>query len=267
MKNTGDGILATFDSAVDALEAAVAAQQATERHARRVEVLLRLRVGLAVGEVGFEEGDVFGTPVVEAARLVASASAGQILCTALVRAIAGSRAGVTFSDRGAMELRGLPDPVAVCEVEWTPRAEAGAIALPSLLTGGRIFVGREEPLERLRQRWKEAVSGERRLVLVGGEPGVGKTRLAIALAQSLYDEGAVVLAGRCDEDLGVPYQPVVEALRHYASRAAPPKLGRHRGELPRLVPELQQLVGELPNLSDPIPRPSGTACSMPSPHG
>jgi class 3 adenylate cyclase len=254
VKNTGDGILATFPSAVAALKAAVGLQQATRSQAGRDQLELCLRVGLAVGEVSLEDGDVFGTPVVEAARLVAAARPGQILCTALVRAIAGSRAGHTFVDRGLAELKGLPDPVMICEVEWAPAHAAPPLELPSLLSGGgRIFAGRTEPLERLRQRWKDAATGERRLVLIGGEPGVGKTRLATALAYELHAEGAVVLAGRCDEDLGVPYQPLVEALRHYVVKAPAPRLGQHRGELARLVPELPQVVRGLPEplRSDP----------------
>ena len=250
IKNTGDGVLATFPSAVEALAAAVAAQQATEEQARRAELDLRLRVGLALGEVAVEGGDVFGTPVVEAARLVAAAQPGQILCTALVRAVAGSRAAVTFSDLGALELKGLPEPVLVCEVEWEPVASTPEVPLPALLSGGsRIFVGRDDDLARLRQLWKEVAAGERRTVMLGGEPGIGKTRLATELADGLHGEGALVLAGRCDEDLGVPYQPFVEALRHYVDHTPDPRLGRHAGELARLVPELRILV---PGLAEPI---------------
>jgi len=253
VKTTGDGILASFTSAVDALAAAVTAQQATDRQRRAVELPVEIRVGLAIGEVAFDDaGDVFGTPVVEAARLLSAAGAGQILCSALVRAMAGSRAGVAFTDLGALELKGLPDPVPACEVAWEPVTEAAAAAmpLPSVVTGvGHIFVGRDEELARLRQWWKEARAGTRRLVLVGGEPGVGKTRLAAALAHELHADGALVLAGRCGEDLGVPYQPFVEALRHHVTHASAPRLGRHAGELPRLVPELAQLV---PGLPDPL---------------
>ena len=107
-------------------------------------------------------------------------------------------------------------------------------------------MGRDGDLARLRQLWKETVSGERRTVMLGGEPGIGKTRLATELAQALHGEGALVLAGRCDEDLGVPYQPFVEALRHYVDHARHPLLGPHAGELARLVPELGGLVPGLP---------------------
>ena len=49
-------------------------------------------------------------------------------------------------------------------------------------------------------------------MLLAGEPGVGKTRTAAEVARSAFTEGALVLFGRCDEGLGVPYQPFVEAL-------------------------------------------------------
>ncbi|MGH9035097.1 MAG: ATP-binding protein, partial [Acidimicrobiia bacterium] len=112
----------------------------------------------------------------------------------------------------------------------------------------RIFVGRDDELERLGQLWKEATAGELRVALLAGEPGVGKTRLATELARRVHDEGATVLAGRCDEDLGVPYQPFVEVLRHFLDHAPQPsgRMGRYGGELARLVPELSERVPELP---------------------
>ncbi|MGH9035770.1 MAG: ATP-binding protein [Acidimicrobiia bacterium] len=248
VKNTGDGILAAFRSAVDALAAAVAAQQATDRQAHSADVPVAIRVGLSIGEVAFEDGDVFGTPVVEAARLVAAAKPGQILTTAVVRMLAGSRAGVEFTDLRPLALKGLPDPVPVCEVGWEPLPEA--VPVPPLLTGGgRIFVGRDDPMELLQHVWKEAVEGDRRIALLAGEPGIGKTRLAAELADRLHAAGALVLAGRCDEDLGVPYQPFVEALRHYSVHASALRLGRHGGELTRLVPELADTV---PGLAAPL---------------
>ena len=62
--------------------------------------------------------------------------------------------------------------------------------------------------------WKDARAGDPRVVLVGGEPGVGKTRLAAELARIVSSNGADVLYGRCEEDIGIPYQPWVEALRY-----------------------------------------------------
>ena len=88
---------------------------------------------------------------------------------------------------------------------------------------------------------------------MSGEPGVGKTRLAAEVARSAFDDGGVVLYGRCDEDLGVPYQPFVEALRPYvesfpvdelAAQVAP-----YGGDLARLVPSLAE---RLPGLPEPL---------------
>jgi DNA-binding SARP family transcriptional activator/tetratricopeptide (TPR) repeat protein len=128
---------------------------------------------------------------------------------------------------------------------------ARAVPLPPFLTEiGRIFVGRDAELERLRRLWTEASAGGLRVVLLAGEPGVGKTRLAAELAARLHDQGATVLAGRCDEDLGVPYQPFVEALRHVIAHTPAEdlsrRLGRYAGELGRLVPELTERLPSLP---------------------
>jgi class 3 adenylate cyclase len=250
VKTTGDGLLATFPSAADAVGCAVGMQQAVDVHSRTAGVPLAIRVGVALGDVSFEEEDVFGTPVVEAARLVAAARSGQILATVLVRAVAGGRCAATFTDLGTLELKGLPAPVATCEVAWEPLPRS-SVPVPALLTDiGRIFVGREAEVGRLEQLWNDAVSGERRAVFVAGEPGVGKTRLAAELALRVQGDGAMVLAGRCDEDLGVPYQPFVEALRHFVDHMPPEDLGRglgrFSGELARLVPELTERVPDLP---------------------
>jgi len=250
VKSTGDGLLATFPSAADSVACAVGMQQAVDVHSRTAGVPLAIRVGVALGDVSFEEEDVFGTPVVEAARLVAAARSGQILATVLVRAVAGGRCAATFTDLGILELKGLPAPVATCEVAWEPLPRS-CVPVPALLTDiGRIFVGREAQVGRLEQLFSEAAGSERRAVFVAGEPGVGKTRLAAELAVRVHGDGAMVLAGRCDEDLGVPYQPFVEALRHFVDHVPPEdlgrRLGRYGGELARLVPELSERIPDLP---------------------
>jgi len=239
VKNLGDGVMATFTGASDAIAAAVAIQQALDRHNRSdaSNVPLEVRIGVSAGDVAFEAEDCFGTPVIEAARLCAAAGGGRILVTEIVRALAGTAGGHQFAAVGALELKGLPAPVPACEATWEPLA-GPVLPMPSLLTrAGRIFVGRDEESERLLGLWKEATAGERRLALLAGEPGIGKTRLAVELAGQVREAGGVVLAGRCDEDLGVPYQPFVEALRHYVTCAADRRLGRYAGDLARLLPE------------------------------
>jgi tetratricopeptide (TPR) repeat protein len=74
------------------------------------------------------------------------------------------------------------------------------------------FVGRTGALRRLQARWR----GESGLAICAGEPGIGKTRLAARFASSVHGDGALVLYGRADEESVSPYQPFVEALRHYA---------------------------------------------------
>ena len=247
VKNLGDGIMATFTGASDAVGAAVAIQQVIARHNRSGLATLEVRIGISAGDVVFEGDDCFGTPVIEAARLCAAAQGGQILASEMVRWLARS-AGGTYIPVGSLELKGLDEPVPAVEVGWEPLPPS-AVPLPSFLTDiGRIFVGRDGELDRLGQLWKEATAGELRLALLAGEPGVGKTRLAAELARTVHDSGATVLAGRCDEDLGVPYQPFVEALRHFVDHAPvlADRLGRYGGELARLVPELGGRVAGLP---------------------
>jgi class 3 adenylate cyclase len=247
VKHLGDGVMATFAGASDAVGAAVAIQQAIERHNRVGGTPLGVRIGMSAGDVVFENDDCFGTPVIEAARLCGAAQGGQILASELVRGLA--HAGEeTFAPVGSLELKGLARPLPTVQVGWEPLGQS-PVPLPSFLTDiGRIFVGRDGELDRLGQLWKEAAAGELRVALVAGEPGVGKTRLAAEVARRVYDEGATVLAGRCDEDLGVPYQPFVEALRHFVDHAASlsERLGRYGGELTRLVPELGERVPGLP---------------------
>ena len=250
VKNLGDGIMATFAGASDAVEAAVAFQQAIVRHNRAGDTAMEARIGISAGDVVVENDDCFGTPVIEAARLCAAARGGQILASEIVRwmAHAGEE---TFTPVGSLELKGLSRPLPTVQVNWQPAAQS-PVPLPTFLTDiGKIFVGRDGQLDRLGQLWKEAAAGERRVAFLAGEPGVGKTRLAAELAPRVHDEGATVLAGRCDEDLGVPYQPFVEALRHFADHAPglEERLGRYGGELARLVPELAERV---PRLAEPM---------------
>ena len=94
VKNLGDGLMISFTSASDAVVAAVAMQRAVDAAGRRRESdQLAIRVGISAGDATFENGDWFGVPVVEGARLCAAAQAGQILVSEVVRLLAGTRGG------------------------------------------------------------------------------------------------------------------------------------------------------------------------------
>jgi DNA-binding SARP family transcriptional activator len=109
-------------------------------------------------------------------------------------------------------------------------------------TSQGTFVGRDAELTAMLDWWASAGDEPRQPALVIGEPGIGKTRLASELARATFEEGALVLYGHCEENVTVPYQPFVEALRPYAlalgADGLDAELGPRALELARLWPEL-----------------------------
>lgn len=246
VKGLGDGFLAAFGSAARAVAAAVGIQEGIDalRFAEPY-VALSLRVGISLGDVTVEDADVFGTPVIEAARLCAAAEGGQILATSVVEALARSRGGHTFTPVGDLSLKGLADPVATVEIAWERSVGERGVPLPHALSvreGAFPFCGRDPALVALDTLWKRTFhAGKKSCVLIAGEPGMGKTRLAAEFAQRVHADGALVLFGRCDEELGMSYQPFVEALTHHAMHLDAEhlaNLGPRSAELTRLAPDL-----------------------------
>jgi tetratricopeptide (TPR) repeat protein len=258
VKNLGDGLMVVFASAAQALTCGVAMQQAVEARNRRAGERLGVRIGVSLGEATVQDGDYFGEPVVEAARLCAAAQGGQIVVNDLVHRLGGSRDGHSFQSLGGLALKGISEPVQAFELAWEPALTTG-IALPERLRELPVtaYVGRVAERERLQELWGQACAGSLRLALISGEAGVGKTRLSTHLAVEAHGEGATVLYGRCDEDLGVPYQPWVQALGHFVAEAPQAVLRAHvqryGGEVARLTPTLADRVSELPSprQSDP----------------
>jgi class 3 adenylate cyclase/tetratricopeptide (TPR) repeat protein/RecA/RadA recombinase len=262
VKNLGDGLMVVFTITSGALNGAEAMQQAIAHHNKRATEPVSIRVGVSHGEVTEDGGDYFGDAVVEAARLCAKADGGQILATQLVQLNAGRRAKQEFVSLGDFELKGLPDPVATVEVRWVP-AEAmesdGLISLPArcapTTTAG--FVGRDTERALLDDALKMVRSeGRHRVVLIGGEPGMGKTTLATECARAAHAEGAIALFGRANEDLSVPYGPWAETLTHLVANAPDELLEpliSHASLLVGLAPALAARLGvtEGPSTSDP----------------
>src|SRR5436190_23838918 len=106
-----------------------------------------------------------------------------------------------------------------------------------------VLIGREEPLFKLEDALLAAHSGDSRIVLLGGEAGSGKTRLATELARRAQRLGWAVLWGGCSEaELPLPYLPIVEAAANYIDARGvdevAAKLGPARAELTQLFPQL-----------------------------
>jgi DNA-binding CsgD family transcriptional regulator/tetratricopeptide (TPR) repeat protein len=135
----------------------------------------------------------------------------------------------------------------------------GSPQLPGSLRPGSTFpfVGRSAELEMLRTLMPSAEGEGRRVVLLAGEPGSGKSRLVREFAGEAAANGAVVLYGSCDAIVRTPYGPFVEALDHLVRVTEPTELRRSLGgaggELTRLLPDLATRVGELaaPVKADP----------------
>ncbi len=117
LKTTGDGFMASFSSAVRALECSIAMQRAFAAHNRSAEEPILVRVGLNAGEPIAEDEDLFGAAVNLAARIAAEAKGGQILASEAVRQIVAGKKFL-FSDLGETTLRGFEDPVHIYEVSW-----------------------------------------------------------------------------------------------------------------------------------------------------
>jgi tetratricopeptide (TPR) repeat protein len=111
-------------------------------------------------------------------------------------------------------------------------------------------VGRERELSELEAGLEDALSGRGRLFVIGGEPGIGKTRLADELASRAKQRGARVLSGRCWEAGGAPaYWPWVQAIRTHLRDQDPQalllQLGSGAADVAQMVPELHDLFPEL----------------------
>ena len=112
------------------------------------------------------------------------------------------------------------------------------------------FVGRSAELEKLRTLLPTAAGEGRRFVLLGGEPGSGKSRLVREFAGQAASAGALVAYGACDAVIQAPYGPFAEALERLAGAVDPNQirgaLGAGAGELSRLLPDLSTVLGPLP---------------------
>lgn len=261
-RGEGDATFSVFERPSAAASAAVELQDAIAHEPWALRQPIRVRVALHTGEVELRDGDYFGRAVNRVARLRSLAEGGQILCSgATAELVIDSLADdVVLTDLGMRQLRNLARPEHVFELrletaERRPQLAAAETpmerpGLPAVLVGPGPFVGRGRELEGLLSAWQGALTGGVRTVLIAGEPGVGKTRLAGEWSQRAYEMGAVVLYGRCDEDLGAPYQPFAEALRALVPCMGAERLRGLRG-IEALLPLVPGLADVVPDLAPP----------------
>lgn len=179
---------------------------------------LQLRIGIATGLVvvgdligqgeAQERGIVGETPNL-AARLQALAKPNDIVICPSTRRLVKDL--FEYEKLGAVELKGFPEPVIAFGVVRETTVESRFEALHA---GQTPIVGREEELDLLRRRWRQAKEGEGRVVLISGEPGIGKSRLTAALQEHLKDEPHFGVRYFCSpHHQGSALQPVVAQLK------------------------------------------------------
>jgi class 3 adenylate cyclase/predicted ATPase len=208
-KYLGDGVLAYFgwprayeDQAERAVRAGLDAITAMEGVKLESDDALQARVGIATGQVVI--GDIVGEAAAQAeavvgetpnlaARLQGVAAPGQVVIGSTTRLLIGET--FKLKDLGAHQLKGFPAPVAAWRVIGESAAESRfEAAHPGALSQ---LVGREHELGLLRRAWEQSRSGIGQVVLVSGEPGIGKSRLVDALGAELKAEGCTQINLGC----------------------------------------------------------------------
>lgn len=125
VKAQGDGFMLAFPSARSAILCSMEIMRALDLHGRsRPNDALRVRIGMHTGEAIEEDGDLFGRPVVLAARIANQASGGEILVSSLVREIVESRGDLSFGASREVELKGLVGRHLLHPLLWSERSPA-----------------------------------------------------------------------------------------------------------------------------------------------
>jgi class 3 adenylate cyclase len=216
-KYMGDGVLSYFgypqaheDDAALAIQAGLAilnavpgfAAAATAATAQQPQVRIGVATGLVVvgeliGEGTAQERNVVGETPNLAARLQSLADPGTLVIAETTHRLVGGL--FEYRDLGAVSLRGFAEPVPVWQVL---RPSAVESRFEALRAGDLTpLVGREEELDLLLRRWQRATAGEGQVVLLSGEPGIGKSRLTAALRERLEGEPHTRLRYFCSPHL------------------------------------------------------------------
>ena len=272
-KLVGDAVHAVFGSPTTALRAALAVQADVAAAEWGDIGGLALRIGVYTGEAELVDGEWRGRSLSRCARLRDDAAGGQILASHGTIELVGDDLAdlAVIISLGPRQLHGMTRREEAHLVQARPIAPGAGpktttaenlreqllpLPRPLVRAARRALIGRHAEIERV-TRHLSGGDGDIRVVLVAGEPGVGKSRLAAAAADHGYKNGALVLYGRCDEGVGVPYQPFVEALGEYIDAIPPARLAAQLGssghELGRLLTGLGRRLAGLspPTTADP----------------
>ena len=265
-KYMGDGVLIYFgypqaheDDAEQAVRAALAVIEAVGRLPAREDLRVRLGVatGLAVvgdliGEGAAQERGVVGETPNLAARLQALATPNTLVIGEATRRQIGEL--FHLEDLGPQQLAGFAEP----QRAWRVLGESGAVSrFEALRSGETPLVGRDEEIELLRRRWEQAKSGEGRVVLISGEPGIGKSRLTAALSAHIESEPHTRLRYFCSphhQDSAL--YPFIAQLEHAAGFARDDPVDAKLGKLRALLAPGTRDDDEIALLSELLSLPS-----------
>jgi predicted ATPase/class 3 adenylate cyclase len=223
----GDGVLIYFgwpeareteaEWAVRAALAVVAAVADMPIRGEKLEVRIGVATGLVVvGELVETHGGPQQTAIGEtpnrAARLQGIAEPSCVVIDTTTYRHVGRL--FEYHDLGAVALKGLPNPVSA----WSVRGESGLESRFEALRpdGLTPLVGRQEELDLLVRRWRQAAKGNAKVVLISGEPGIGKSRLLVALEQRMQNEPCTLRFFCSPHHREHPLYPIIEHLKHAA---------------------------------------------------
>ncbi len=250
VKSLGDGFMVAFGSPRKAISCAVDIQRALdERNRTSPGREIRVRIGINTGEVSEVAGDLLGAAVNAAARIAGKARGGQILVANVVKDLAGARPDLSYVDRGLYWLKGFPERWRLYEILRRAAGPVEELTAPAL--GRTRFVGRDEERADIRRFVEGAAAGHGALLMIGGEPGVGKTRMTEEVAEEAAARGMMALVGHCHEtEAPLPYAPVVEILettiRGVSRESLLEAFGDAAPELARILPQLRRMLPDLP---------------------